>query len=71
MSSAELTRLQWIAQNSQSHRWSWLILPGHKNQIDMNTSERFVDSSECGQGSREMECEGDQHTRHTHRDLLK
>lgn len=46
-------------------------LAGPQNQIDMNTSERFVDSSECGQGSREMGCEGDQRTRHTHRDLLK
>lgn len=42
-----------------------------QNQIDMNTGERFVEISECGQGSREMGHEGDQCTRHNHRDLLK
>lgn len=42
-----------------------------QNQIDMNTGERFVESSECGQGSRKMGREGDQCTRHTHRDSLK
>lgn len=61
MDSSKLTVTQVVLVN----------LARPQNQIDMNTSERFVDSSECGQGSREMECEGDQHTRHTHRDLLK
>ena len=42
-----------------------------QNQIDMNTGERFVESSECGQGNRKMGREGDQCTRHTHRDSLK
>ena len=71
MPSAELTRLQWIAQKLTVTQVVLVNLAGPQNQIDMNTSERFVDSSECGQGSREMGCEGDQLTRNTHRDLLK
>lgn len=48
-----------------------VILTGSQNQIDMNTGERFVERSECEQGSRKMGREGDQCTRHTHRDSLK